>query len=221
MTRSLLPAAPPAANAPLVEHPPDDGSPSSTSSPRPPVPPANHLCGRWVRLERLSRRHIPALHAIATADDVIDGWPLGGRRLEPPQFEAHLWRQSQVQLAIVRRDTDATIGLVQAVNGDLRSGLADVAVTVAPDLWRAGWPLEAVVLFDDYLFDDLGYRKLYFTMTASVRAQLGRGVETLLTLEATLERHVRARDGLEDLLIFAVQRDQRDNPVSRMLRGRI
>lgn len=190
--------------------------------------------GRRVRLERLSRRHIPAIHAIATAADVVDGWPLHGQKLDPPQLEAYLWRQSQLQYAIVRKDTDETIGLVQAVQDDPRSGLADVAITVAPELWRAGWPLEGAVLLADHMFDALGYRKLYFSMPASVRARLGGGLDTLLHLELTLTRHLRldhghgdghgAEDGdgeggYEDLHIFALHHDQRDNPAWRLLQG--
>jgi Acetyltransferase (GNAT) domain len=182
--------------------------------------PAGAPSGRRVRLERLSRRHIPALHAIATADELIDGWPLCGQRPEPPQFEAHLWRQSRLQFAVVRHDTGETIGLVQAVQEDLRSGLADVAVTVAPGLWRAGWPLEGAVLLCDHLFDDLGYRKLYFTMPAPVRARLGRGLESLLDLEATFARHLRRGDDYDDLFIYALHRDRRDNRAWRLLGGR-
>jgi hypothetical protein len=175
--------------------------------------------GRRVRLERLSRRHIPAIHAIATADDVVDGWPLHGQVLEPPQFEGYLWRQSQLQFAVVRRDSDETVGLVQAVQEDRRSGLADVAITVAPALWRAGWPLEGAVLLADHMFDQLGYRKLYFSMPASIRARVGGGLDTLLRLECTLTRHLRHGDGYEDLHIFALPRDQRDNPAWRLLQG--
>lgn len=185
---------------------------------RRPVP-GDRLSGRRVRLERLSRRHIPALHAIATDDEVIDGWPLHGQVLEPPQFEAHLWRQSRLQFAVVRRDTDEVAGLVQAIQEDQRSGLADVAVTVAPELWRAGWPLEGAVLLSDHLFDVLGYRKLYFTMPASVRARLGSGLETLLDLEATFPRHLRRGDSYQDVFVYALHRDRRGR-AWRLLGGR-
>jgi hypothetical protein len=176
--------------------------------------------GRRVHLERLSRLHIPAIHAIATADDVIDGWPLHGQRLDPPQLEGYLWRQAQLQYAVVRNDTDETIGLVQAVEDDRRSGLADVAITVAPQIWRAGWPLEGAVLLADHMFDALGYRKLYFSMPAYVRARIGAGLESLLELEAVLTRHLRRGDGHEDLYIFALRHDGRDNPGWRLLSGR-
>jgi RimJ/RimL family protein N-acetyltransferase len=180
------------------------------------------IVGRRVRLERLSRRHIPALHAIAIADDVIDGWPLCGQVLDAPQFEAHLWRQAQLQFAVTRRDTDETIGLVQAVQEDRRSGVADLAVTVAPGLWRAGWPLEGAVLLAEHMFDGLGYRKLYFSMPASVRARLGGGLEAMFELECTFTRHIRQvdGDGYEDLSIFALHRDRRDTPAWRLLSGR-
>jgi hypothetical protein len=190
----------------------------SESAARQPTP-GDPLSGRRVRLERLSRRHIPALHAIATADEVIDGWPLHGQALEPPQFEAHLWRQSQLQFAVVRRDTDEVAGLVQAVQDDKRSGLADVAVTVSPELWSAGWPLEGAVLLADHMLDALGYRKLYFTMPASVRDRLGAGLETLLDHEATFRRHLRRGDGYEDVFVYALHRDRRGR-AWRLLGGR-
>jgi RimJ/RimL family protein N-acetyltransferase len=178
------------------------------------------LVGRRVRLERLSRRHIPAIHAVVTADDAVDDWPLCGQKLAPPQLEAYLWRQSQLQFAVVRRDTDDTIGLVQAVEEDRRNGMADLAVVVAPELWRAGWPLEGAILLANHMFDVLGFRKLYFSMHASTRGRLGGGLEAMFALECTFTRHLRRGDSYEDLHVFALHRDRRDTPGWRLLSGR-
>jgi hypothetical protein len=177
------------------------------------------MSGRRVSLERLSRRHIPALYEIATADGVADGWPLRGRMVDAPELEDYLWRQARVQFAIVRRDGGELVGLVQGVSDDPRSGTIDVAVVLAPRLWRAGWPLEAVLLFAGYLFDGLGYRKLYFSTPASVRARLGRSLDAVLSLECTFTRHVRSGDGYEDLSIFALHRDRWDTPQVRKIRS--
>lgn len=67
MTTSLLPSTQPPSRVPATDaeqHRSLDAS----------------LCGRRVRLEPLSRRHIPALHAIATADNVIMDGPSAARR---------------------------------------------------------------------------------------------------------------------------------------------
>lgn len=179
------------------------------------------LSGRRVALERLRRQHLPALYEIATADGVNDGWPLCGRTMDPVEFETYLWRQSSVQFAMVRQDSGEPIGLVQGVSEDLRSGAVDIAVVVAPRLWRAGWPLEGVVLFADYLFSGLGYRKLYFSMPGSVRRRVGRAVDAILALECTLTRHVLIDGDYEDLSVFSLHRDRWDTGLFSQVTGRI
>lgn len=179
------------------------------------------LSGRRVALERLRRQHLPVLYEIATSDGLGGGWPLRGRTIDPAAFETYLWQQSSVQFAIVRRDSGAPIGLVQGVSEDLRSGTVDIAVVVAPRLWRAGWPLEGVVLFADYLFSGLGYRKLYFSMPASVRRRVGRAADALLTLECTLSRHVLVDGDYQDLSVFSLHRDRWDTTLLSQVTGRI
>lgn len=177
------------------------------------------LSGRRVALERLQPHHLPALYEIATASDTAEDWPLCGQPVPAADFEAFLWALSRTQFAVVRRDTGQAIGLVQAVGEDLRNRTADLAVVVSPRMWRAGWPLEAAVLFVDYLFNGLGFRKLYLSMTESTLRRLGRPLHTDMTLECTYTRHVRQGDHYEDLSVFALHRDRWDTAKLRRFTG--
>ena len=166
--------------------------------------------GRRVALEGLSFRHMPALHAVVTSPQLADGWPLLGNPVAEHELAAYLGELSHIQFAIVRRDSREPIGLIQAIDEDPRSATLDVALVIGEPLWRAGWPLEALLLFVDFLFRGLGYRKLYFSMSATVLRRLGPRIGELLTLECTLTKHVRVGNGYDDLSIFSLRRDQLD-----------
>jgi RimJ/RimL family protein N-acetyltransferase len=168
------------------------------------------MFGRRVALERLSLRHIPELHAILSSAQLAGRWPMLGNPVPEHELAAYLGSMSRVQFTIVRRESGEPIGLVQVIDEDPRSRTADVALTIDDHLWRAGWPLEAFVLFVDYLFRGLGYRKLYFSMSEEVQRRLGPRAGALLRHECTLTRHLRVGDDFEDLGIFSLHRSQLD-----------
>jgi RimJ/RimL family protein N-acetyltransferase len=177
------------------------------------------VVGRRVALERLSPRHAVGLHALLSSAELADGWPLQGNAVPQRQLVPYLGNMSRSQFTVVRRESGEVIGLVQAIAEDRRNGTLDVAVVVAGHLWRVGWPLEAFFLFADYLFRGLGYRKLYFSVPATVRRRLGRRIGEFLKLECVLTEHVFSMGRYEDLSIFAMDRDQWDHVDLRPITG--
>jgi Acetyltransferase (GNAT) domain len=179
--------------------------------------------GRRTRLERLQPRHLQPLFEALTAAGAADRWPLAGAAVPHDRFGEHLWAMGPIAFAVVRRDTSATVGLVQAVDPDLRSGTTDVGVAIVPEMWRAGWPLEGVVLFVDYLIRGVGFRKLYFSMPGGLAAQRGHLLRRWLTLECTLRDQIAVGDGYDDLVIFGLHRDSWDESLLDRLdpRGRV
>jgi Acetyltransferase (GNAT) domain len=177
--------------------------------------------GRRVRLERLEPRHVGALHRMATSDEGLPRWPLLGRRMTVEELDDHLWQLGRLNYAIVRHDTGAVVGLVQGIDEDPRSGTIGVAIFLDPRLWRAGWPLEGVLIFANHLLHGRGFRKLYFTVPASVSDRLGRTVDPSLVTECIHRRHLKVDDGYEDLYVLALHRDRWDESLAeRVLTGR-
>lgn len=165
------------------------------------------LSGRRVALQRLRPQHMAPLYSIATSPELRDGWPLMGESIAFADFSDFLWSMGRLQFAIIRRDKDEPIGVIQAIDEDPRSGTTDVAIALTADLWRAAWPLEAPVLFADFLFRGLGYRKLYISIPESVNARLGLGrrPEHMVERECVLTRHVWNGEDYEDLSIYSMR----------------
>lgn len=118
----------------------------------------------------------------------------------------------------MRRDTGQPIGLVAAVDQDLRSGTAEMGLFVDAGLWQAGWPLEGAILFLDHLFTGIGFRKVYISVLSSVLGRLG-GVERFFDAEACLRAHARVDGGYEDLHILSMDRSQWDSDHARWITG--
>jgi RimJ/RimL family protein N-acetyltransferase/acyl carrier protein len=166
------------------------------------------MSGDRVQLERLAPHHLATLHRISISPEVSPHWPLLGDAVAEEQLWDHLWGQSSLQFAIVRTDTAESVGLVQGVEEDMRSRTIGLGLVVDPALWRAGWPLEGVVLFLDYLFTGLGYRKVYANLPASVLDRVGDGaLGVYLTHEATFNQHLKVGDGYEDVCVLSLCRD--------------
>jgi RimJ/RimL family protein N-acetyltransferase len=178
------------------------------------------MSGRRVRLERLAARHLPNLYRIATDPATAHLWPLVGATVGADELGPFLWGQGALQFAMTRRDSGEAVGLIQGVDEDLRSETIGLGLLVDPALWQSGWPLEGVVLFLDYLFSGLGYRKVYCHMPASTLEKIGDGaLGVYLTREATYTRHLRAGDGYEDLHVLSLHRDNWDAPRARRVTG--
>jgi hypothetical protein len=177
------------------------------------------LVGRRVRLERLAPRHIDALYEFATQDQVAGGWPLMGETMSPVEFFGYLWSLGPIQFAAVRRDAGVPVGLVQGIDEDARNGTIAMGFFLDPELWASGWPLEAVVLFLEYLLQGRGYRKVYVHLPASLLGKLGGALGTWLDEECVLHRHVRVGDDYEDVSVFSVSRHKWDSAFARRLTG--
>jgi hypothetical protein len=178
------------------------------------------LTGRRVALEPLTWRHMGALHQLSSLPEMAGSWPFTDEPMTVEQLEAHIWSTGPVQYAVVRRDSHDTIGLTQGLHPDLRNGTIGVGFAVEPHLWRAGWPLEAVVLFIEHLLSGGLYRKLYFRMTTSTAVRVGGALTDWLAPECVYRRHVRTPEGgYEDMTIYALDRAIWDSEMARRLTG--
>lgn len=88
-----------------------------------------------------------------------------------------------------RRDRSKPIGLVTAYNADFANQHAFVAMALDPVVQRAGWPLEALLLFVDHVFGAFSFRKLYFEVPAFNIGQFASAVGRVLDAEGRLRDH--------------------------------
>lgn len=177
------------------------------------------LRGRRVELARVAPSHYAALHGIATAESSAHLWPLLGRPVPLDEFGSYLAQLAPVQFTMLRRDNGEPVGLVQGIDEDLRSRRIGLGLVVEPALWSSGWPLEGVVLFLEYLFSGLGFRKVYCHMPTSVLERTGGGMDLYLTEEGLHRQHARVGDAYEDVHVLSIHRDRWDSEMSRRITG--
>lgn len=178
------------------------------------------LSGRRVSLDPLRHEHMRRIHRIANAETVIDGWPLFGDAQSAQELEISLWRTSTLQFAIRTLDSGEVIGLVQGHDEEPIGKTVGLGLLVTEDLWRAGWPLEAAVIFIELAFFGLGYRKVYLTTSGSLQARLGGYLNRWIVLEGTQCEHLKRATGYEDVHILAVHRDTWSRELAALILGR-
>lgn len=137
-------------------------------------------------------------------------WRTRGASLSPAVFEAHLWDGVFAQFTICdRRDDTAIVGLVSAINPDLRREIASLSLLTTGSLGAGPSTIagEAMELFCEHLFVRAGLRKLMiesFAVDLPSIARLGR-LATMMRPQGVLEQHDRSPSGeLCDRHIYAM-----------------
>ena len=176
--------------------------------------PTAPLTGRWVELEPLRSGHLGELYDLIGAESMMGRWPRSEIGLSRTSFESGLWHLGNVNYVAIARSTGRIVGLVQGINEDRENGTVGLSVVLEPDLWRQGWPFEAVVLMLDLLFEWFGYRKVYCQFADSTRHGLFGAMGKWLNHEATLERHQRRGEQWEDWHIYSIFRRQWDSSLA-------
>ena len=175
------------------------------------LPRRGPLPGRYVRLEPVSRDHVPALFAAlcAESDDAL--WTY--RHDERPRDEAGLatlvgtWaaREPDVTFTIVPADSGTPAGLATLMRIDPVHGSAEVgAVLFGRPLQRTRAATEAIHLLAAHLFDELGYRRLEWKLDA-LNAPSARAAERLgLSYEGTVRNAMVTQGRNRDTAWYAV-----------------
>lgn len=165
-----------------------------------------HLQGRWVVLEPLRRDHIESIHCILAEEPMTLLWP----RSHMPSFELrtlenHIWQMATLQYAVRERSQGRVIGLMQGTDESPRDRTIGLGIVMDSSFWRRGWPVEALLLFLDFLFEVRGYRKVYFEMLDSTRRRAAGILDLWTRKEVTFTRHHRNSLGeYEDWHVFSM-----------------
>jgi RimJ/RimL family protein N-acetyltransferase len=177
------------------------------------------LTGRRTRIEPLRDGHFGSLFDIARADALRGRWPLGGRSWTLATFREHVWSTGEIQFVILAKPKDAPIGLLSAYQCDYRSGTAHLALFVEPELWRAGWPLEGLVLFVGHLFSVCPLRKLYLDVPEYNLPHLGGQVGLFLRQEGVLKEHTYCDGKYQDETILSLSKEDWDRDFAARITG--
>lgn len=76
---------------------------------------------------------------------------------------------------IYLKESEELVGVIGFFNLDEKNKKGEIGFWVAKDYWNNGYMSEAVKLFNDYIFDEVGYNKIYACFH-----ELNKAVEKIL-----------------------------------------
>jgi len=173
------------------------------------------LVGRRTQLRPVLEDDVRWLYGLAVSPAIRGRWRLGGRTPAPGDFRRALFESSTVQFIIESRAHGEAVGLVQAYAIDFRSETAWVAVVLDEEVWSAGWPLEAVLLFLHYMFVRVGSRKLYFDTPNANLERFSSSIGDYLQVEAIYKNHDFRSSEHHDRYVVSLSRG--DWPAGRVI----
>ncbi len=209
------------------------GRPRRLGSGTPPAPgrPAPRLRGRHVELTPLGPDNLGVLHRWAT-DDVDLQDLLFGQRLPVPARLAIEVDQATFQTVLIRDgDSGQWVGCCMSTALDRRHRHASMVTYIEPAFRSLGWPLEAPLLYLDWMLQRLDLIKVYLEVDRATDDPLIDAIHRLADLEARLPdhglyrgrrvpRHVFATYAPEvDALVGAVGSEDRASHQERRRRG--
>src|SRR5262249_53583526 len=116
------------------------------------------LSGRRVRLRAVVASDYEFLFRLATDERTGPRWRYRGLPPRPEEFVRDLWQQVLVQFLVERVDSGEPLGLVVAYEATMRDRHCHIAMLFRADV--VVWPLEALVLFINFLFEEFAFNKL-------------------------------------------------------------
>lgn len=169
------------------------------------------LIGRYVALEPVSTRHVPALQASIGGTENKDLWTY--RPGDPPVSESAMadrvdeWAESGENLtwAAVPTGTGDAAGLLSLYRIDAEHGQAEVAAVIyARSLQRTPATTEATYLLMRYAFDGLGYRRFEWKCDALNEPSRQAALRLGFTYEGRFRSHLVVKGRNRDTDWFSV-----------------
>ncbi len=165
------------------------------------------LTGRSVELTQLVPESYRRLFDICSAPEVRDRWEPSAFGTSYEAWVARLWDSVFCQYAIqVHSSQWAVDGLVRCSRPNFRHQTGQVSVVIAPQYFKTGHGIEAIVLFIDHLFNRFAFRKLYAESLAYNYSLFESGAGRLFEVEGVLRDHETHRGALHDMYILGFER---------------
>jgi hypothetical protein len=162
------------------------------------------LTGRRTRLVPPSRRFVDTLYELAASNQIPWGW--GGPET-PRRFEESLWDGVLVQFAVEDLASGESLGLLRADGANVFHKYAYLSMILLPEYRLRVWPLEAAVLFANYLFRKYDIEHLYAESSEANFDQFRSGAGRMFEIEGRLRERVVVNGERQDLYILTISRD--------------
>jgi len=134
------------------------------------------LKGNKVRVRSLEREDLPRVWQWFNDEDVMYYWASPGSMVSMAELERHFSKSLEAtdygRWFIIEDEGQRPIGLMMYFNLDRRHRRAEVGILIGEkDCWDKGYGTEAMIIFLDYLFNELGLHRVYLhTQDYNLRA---------------------------------------------------
>lgn len=119
------------------------------------------LLSRNTRLRPVRLSDYESLFELVSHTEATNRWRFRGATPSPEDFREMLWRGVLTQFVICRKTSETPIGLITAFDVDYTNNVVHLALLLDRTVRRTGWPLEAAIVFVNYLFEHWAFRKIY------------------------------------------------------------
>jgi RimJ/RimL family protein N-acetyltransferase len=164
------------------------------------------LEGEFARLRPLAQNDYAYLYDLSLSAENNARWRYRGATPSPERFVSDLWSGVLAQFLVETPEPRKRAGLVVAYNADLANGTVYLGVLIDNAHHRKVWPLEGVMLFVDYLFQNWTFRKVYAETTEFSAAHFSSGAKTLFEEEGRLREHQYFQGRYWDYIYYSLTR---------------
>jgi RimJ/RimL family protein N-acetyltransferase len=164
------------------------------------------LEGEFARLRPLRQNDYGYLYDLSLSAKNNARWRYRGATPSPERFVADLWSGVLAQFLVETPEPRKRAGLLVAYNADLANGTVYLGVLIDNAYHRKVWPLEGVLLFVDYLFQNWTLRKVYAETTEFSAAHFSSGAKTLFEEEGRFREHQYFQGRYWDYIFYSVTR---------------
>lgn len=168
-----------------------------------------------MRLRPVTAADYEFLFALATDDRIANRWRYRSAPPRPEDFVRDLWHSVVVQFIVERIGTGEPLGLLTAYDASPRDRHCYIGVLFRPDVHV--WPIEGVVLFLNYLFEEFAFEKLYASVIEYNLPALASVVGRWMACEAVLRGHEWHAGDRWDVHILALWRSRFEQDRERLL----
>lgn len=175
------------------------------------------LDGEFSRLRPLAQNDYGYLYDLSLSAENNARWRYRGATPSPERFVSDLWSGVLAQFLVETPEPRKRAGLLAAYNADLANGTVYLGVLIDNAHHRKVWPLEAVMLFVDYLFQNWTFRKVYAETTEFSAAHFSSGAKTLFEEEGRFREHQYFQGRYWDYIFYSLTRQRWEEQGRKLL----
>ncbi len=177
------------------------------------------LQGRYARLRPLAQNDYAYLYQLSLSAENNARWRYRGSTPSPERFVADLWSGVQAQFIVETPAPRNRAGLAVAYNADLANGTIYLGALIDNEHHGKAWPMEGILLFVDYLFQNWTIRKVYAETTEFSAAHFSSGLGKLFTEEGRLKQHQYFQGRYWDYLTYSLTREHWETGGRKLLQS--